>query len=75
MGTTTDTSASDPSKQGNNLSALLDPRGDPCVSLMNGIKIASPDPNLSEDRLAPFDVLACGAKEIKDARPFPRKVP
>lgn len=42
---------------------------------MNGIKIASPDPNLSEGRLAPFDVLACGAKEIKDARPFPRKVP
>ncbi|KAJ8123655.1 hypothetical protein ONZ43_g447 [Nemania bipapillata] len=52
--------------------SLLNPKGEPCVSLMNGIKIASPDPHVSDDALAPFDVLACGAQDITgESQVFP----
>ncbi|KAI1817183.1 hypothetical protein GGS20DRAFT_592644 [Poronia punctata] len=52
--------------------ALLDPQGSPCIQLQTGAMLASPDPILSDDIIAPFDVLASGAQEIKDdVKPFP----
>lgn len=38
---------------------------------MNGVKMASPGPYLSDNIIGPFDVLECGAQEIDDASAFP----
>jgi len=69
--TKTDSSDSDPSEQGNQVSSLLHPKGEPSVPLMCGFLVASPDSVLSDDVIDPFDVLASGADEINDAKPFP----
>ncbi|KAI3317796.1 hypothetical protein HD806DRAFT_540807 [Xylariaceae sp. AK1471] len=66
----TNNSGSDPSIH-SNVPDLLDPKGEPCVELMSGAMITSPDPILSDDVINPFDVLESGAQEIEDAKPFP----